>query len=80
MGGGKVPDVNPLHALTDPTVAFQRQQERQLRGPAFEDPTRAFNNPAPTPAASPLGQNLPPAFATPLNRQPTVHDFPKRRF
>ncbi len=64
----------PGQSPTDPTVTFNRQQER-WSGPVFESEHKRYMPPAaaaPSPTAAP--------FQTPLNRQPTVREFPVRRF
>jgi hypothetical protein len=60
----------------DPTVAYNRQQER-WKGPVFEDGYKKYApKAAPAPAPAPTATS----FQTPLNRQPIAHDFPTRRF
>lgn len=59
---------------TDPMTAFNQQHDR-LRGPVFEGIEKKYS----TPAAAPISP-LDPRYQTPLNRQPTVHEFPARKF
>lgn len=69
LRGGLQPNQPPA----DPTTAFNRQQER-WNGPVFDNAYKKYMPPAaatPSPAATP--------FQTPLNRQPTMHEFPTRR-
>jgi len=68
-GGG----LKPSEPNADPTTAFNRQQER-WNGPVFDNAYKKYMPPAaatPAPAATP--------FQTPLNRQPTMREFPTRR-
>lgn len=60
----------------DPTVAYNRQQER-WNGPVFDD---AYKKYAPPPAPAPAPTPTATSFQTPLNRQPIQHEFPTRRF
>ena len=66
--------LTPLPPLSDPTAAFNRQQER-WKAPSFDSAYQKYAAPAalaPAPVAKPL--------QVPLNRQPTTHEFPGRRF
>lgn len=70
LGRGMTPNQPP----TDSTTAFNRQQDR-WKGPVFDSAYKKYAPPAaaiPSPIAAPL--------QTPLNRQPTTHEFPTRRF
>lgn len=59
----------------DPMAAFNQQHER-LRGPELEAFDKKYS-PAPArPAVSPLD----PHYQAPLNQQPSVHQFPTRKF
>jgi hypothetical protein len=72
LGGTSVPNSPPV----DPTVAYNRQSER-WNGPVFDD---AFKKYAPKTSPAPASAPTATSFQAPLNRQPTVHEFPSRRF
>jgi hypothetical protein len=68
--------LNPHNS--DPMTAFNRQHER-LRGPVMEDINKKYSpqSQSTAPAKSSL---LDPRTPLPLNRQPAMHEFPKRDF
>ena len=75
-----IPTVGGNSGLTprssDPMAAFNRAHER-LRGPVMEDINKKYTaQPAPQPRTSTLDPRLP----LPLNRQPTIHEIPQRKF
>jgi hypothetical protein len=67
-------DSQPLQPLD----AFN-QRQAQLRGPVVADFNKKYNNSTPTAPAS-AGAAVDPHFQTPLKRQPTVREFPTRKF
>lgn len=67
-------DSQPLQ----PTDAFN-QRQAQLRGPVVADFNQKYNNSAPAVPAS-AGAAVDPHFQAPLRRQPTVREFPSRKF
>jgi hypothetical protein len=61
---------------SDPMAAFNRQHDR-LRGPVMEDIHKKYSTQPNPPAKT---STLDPRLPLPLNRQPTIHEFPQRKF
>ena len=66
-----LPMLGASKPFTDPTKIFNERHER-LRGPVMDDVNKKYS---PLPPAT---SAFDPRFQTPLNRQPAMHDFPKR--
>lgn len=69
-----LPQINA--GTRDPMQAYNQQQTR-LRGPRMEDVNNRY---APQTSASASSPNTSSRFQTPLSRQPTIQDMPKRKF
>ncbi|HTD66917.1 MAG TPA: hypothetical protein VK846_10355 [Candidatus Limnocylindria bacterium] len=61
--------------IADPMTVFNHQNA-QLRGPVFDE----FDKKSSAQPNRPGASSIESRFQTPLNRQPSVHEFPKRKF
>jgi hypothetical protein len=68
--GGSTLAARPTEAVTP------FNQSRNPSHPLFDNPDRRYSAPLPPAPMSPLD----PRYKTPLNQQPTMHEFPTRKF